>query len=361
MTKIEWTQRPGTKGETWNPVVGCSIKSAGCTNCYAMKMAYRLEAMGVPQYQGTTEKVNGKPVWTGKVALAEKALALPRGWKKPRTVFVNSMGDLFHEDVPDEWIDRVWAVMAMTPQHTYIVLTKRPERMREYLTSEREDLINGEAGVLAHWDDMPQRGTGPLSNVWLGTSAENQETADERIPELLATPAAIRLVSCEPLLGPIDLSAMPFAEGDPRHRWCALTGQALMYSTGINGNPDMTVRLEKPVRESLDWVISGGESGRGARPMHPAWARGLRDQCFAAGTPFFFKQWGEWLPGEVYAEGLSGGLVRHQDGTDNAHGGRPDHWWSGDAFGGLVSTLVGKKAAGSEIDGREWLQFPEAA
>lgn len=258
MTKISWTHRPGTKGETWNPVVGCSVVSAGCTNCYAMRAAYRLEhAIKVPQYMGTTKMVNGNPVWTGRIGVIDRTIKKPLRWKKPRTVFVNSMGDLFHEAVPFEAIDRIWAVMAMTPQHTYIVLTKRPDRMQRYLTDTRGSYIFGRAertsggpALQRHW---------PLPNVWVGTSAENQATADERIPHLLATPAAIRLVSCEPLLGPVDIS----------------------YFTSRN---------DLIGRPALDWVISGDESGPGARFCNIEWHRTIKDQCFAAGVAYFHKQ-----------------------------------------------------------------------
>jgi len=281
MTSIEWTQRPCTKGETWNPVVGCSILSPGCTNCYAMRMARRVQAMAAANgkdtpYAGTTRIVNGKPIWTGNVHAADEATLLkPLSWRAPRTVFVNSMSDLFHESVPDELIDRIFAVMALTPQHTYQVLTKRSARMRAYLTADdgfgRWGYIERQARHLA---EVPQGltlatfGGSNLPNLWLGVSAERQREADERIPDLLATPAAIRFVSAEPLLGPIDF----------------------MKSWQIK---DGEFRAAMP---ALDQIIVGGESGPGARPMHPDWARQIRDQCAAAGTAFFFKQWGAWEP-----------------------------------------------------------------
>lgn len=250
-TKISWAK------DTWNPIVGCSVVSPGCTNCYAMKMAARLEAMSVNHtakhggdpgplvhYQGTTEKTNGGAVWTGKIAMApDHILTKPLRWKKPRKVFVNSMGDLFHENVPDEMIDEVFRVMVRAPQHTFQVLTKRSARMLKYVT---------------------MLGPKPLTdNIWLGVSAEDQERADERIPDLLATPAAVRFVSAEPLLGPILLPGLyPVCYGDD----------------GIINTP------------ALDWVITGSESGPKKRPMNEDWVRWIRDQCIDADVPFFFKQ-----------------------------------------------------------------------
>ena len=277
MSKIEWTEK------TWNPIIGCSIHSPGCIHCYAMPMAARIEAMNAaakpghetaPHYAGTTRKVNGQAVWTGKVALAgDDVLLQPLRRRKPTTWFVNSMGDLFHERVPDEWIDRVFAVMALTPQHTYQVLTKRAQRMRDYFCKDsrwrnRQIVVahNGVAGVTVDFGPMPQ--LLPLPNVWLGVSAERQQEADERIPLLLRTPAAIRFISAEPLLGPLDLTVPHIDLGIGRFK-C---------------HPD------------LDLVIAGGESGPKARLMHPRWVRSLRDQCAAAGIPFFFKQWGAWVP-----------------------------------------------------------------
>jgi protein gp37 len=428
---ISWTDA------TWNPVVGCSIVSPACTNCYAMAQAARIERMtgGNTHYAGTTKVVNGKPVWTGKLVLApDHILTAPLRWRRPRRVFVNSMSDLFHEDMPDEWIDQVFAIMALAQRHTFQCLSKRPERMMAYLSDSatvdriaalvysarhgqrdnspdewavpgepgRDDLasreaarsrrdagrrilsgrdhlavhagssgvsnegrlpaglrhdqrdedhdISAQAGVggdqrtyLGGHDDQPQGrregeqsagefgvgdderaapsragcsvggapspywletpeddagGSGrsgnpaeaserrardrhsrivsheakgnqrnlhaqdldahlvwPLANVWLGVTAEDQARADERIPDLLATPAALRFVSAEPLLGPVSFHGM-------LHR--------------------------------LDWIIVGGESGRGSRPTHPDWVRAIRDQCAEAGVAFHFKQRGDW-------------------------------------------------------------------
>ena len=223
-TTIEWTDA------TWNPVAGCTIITPGCTNCYAMRMAARLEAMGTKKYTGLTRKSGGRYVWTGQVSLDEQALQVPTTWRKPRMVFVNSMSDLFHEAVPTEFIARVWGAMAAANWHTYQVLTKRPERMREVVCTM----------------NLPK-----LDNVWLGTSVENNEVL-RRVDDLRQVPAALRFLSFEPLLGPV-------------------TGVSL---------------------EGIHWAIVGGESGPRSRPMSEAWVDEIRVECAKAGTAFFFKQWG---------------------------------------------------------------------
>ena len=340
MTKIEWTEA------TWNPIVGCTIATPGCTNCYAMRAAWRMSHNpATPQYHGTVKMVNGNPVWTGKMALVEKVLAAPLHRKKPTTYFVNSMGDLFHEDVPDEWIDRVFAVMALCPQHRFQILTKRSARMREYVAADRRDEMNAIAGTLAAWSDMDEHVSWPLNNVWLGVSVEDQRRADERIPDLLSTPAAIRFVSAEPLLGPVNLTR---TNSENEVMINALTGEGGWPVPHVVGGP------------ALDWVIGGGESGRGARPMHPDWARDIRDQCVAAGVPQFFKQWGAWLPsshaGHLGDEVDDCALGEwHDNGKD----------WilscmcrEGDAD--MPMFRVGKRAAGRLLDGREWSEMPNA-
>lgn len=304
MSKIEWT------GETWNPIVGCSIVSPGCTNCYAMKMALA----------------------------PEHIITKPLRWSKPRTVFVNSMSDLFHEDVPDAWIDKVFAVIGDTPQHTYQVLTKRSARMRQYLSHpQRSRYIAHEAAKLddrgsfaaaATWDRIEALCRKPLPNVWLGVSAERQQEACERIPDLIMTPAAVRFVSAEPLLGPIDFG---------RFFW----------------QPDLPNARRD---DRLHWVIVGGESGPGARPMHPDWARGIRDQCQEAEVPFFFKQWGTWAPcfGQMDVERAA---VSVHDGTTftvAAHE-RPRMFSMLDR---ATMKRVGKAKAGRLLDGREWNEMP---
>ena len=233
-TSIEWTDT------TWNPVRGCSRASSGCEHCYAERMASRFCGPGEP-YEGLARRAPAR--WTGEVTLVPRVLAEPLKWRKARRVFVNSMSDLFHAALTDEQIAAVFGVIAATPQHTYQILTKRPERMRAWCASAAHD--GGQ-----DW---------PLVNLWLGVSVEDQQRADERIPALLATPAARRFVSCEPLLGPVRFNDVPVLRR-------------------VNAGPQ------------LDWVIVGGESGPGARPMDEDWVRAIRDQCKAAGVPFFYKQ-----------------------------------------------------------------------
>lgn len=260
-TKIEWTD------ETWNPVVGCSKVTEGCRYCYAMKQAHRNAAMAQQQYIGLTEKRASGVEWTGLVRTVPSMLEKPLGWKKPRMIFVNSMSDLFHPDVPFDFIDQVFAVMALCKRHTFQILTKRPQRMLEYMRSVEE---RGDSWRSVIYNPSPVNVTGlelPLANVWLGVSVENQLTADARIPILLQTPAAVRWLSMEPLLGDVDIEA--FLVDFPED------GDGAPYLGGI------------------DWVVVGGESGHHDRPMDPIWARSLRDQCAAAGVPFLFKQWGD--------------------------------------------------------------------
>lgn len=348
-SKIEWT------GETWNPIVGCSIVSSGCTNCYAMKMAARLEAMGVPHYAGTTKPSKAGAVWTGVVRLApDNILTKPLTWKKPRTVFVNSMSDLFHEDVPDEWIDRVFAVMALTPQHTYQVLTKRSARMREYM-SDRDspgrigrEMRSISTEPLTCYEDVSKDAPWPLPNVWIGVSAERQQEANARVPDLLATPAAVRFVSAEPLLGPVDFTRIDH------------DGDALNSLTDKSG---MIPHFNPRLRTRLDWVIVGGESGPRARPMSLEWARSIRDQCVSSGVPYFFKQWGEWAPGE-------------NCGAAPTRTERTASWWANEwMFGAITARAsreahaddepdlyrIGKATAGRLLDGREWNEMPGAS
>ena len=225
-SEIEWTD------STWNPVAGCTVVSAGCTNCYAMEMARRLESMGVAKYEGLTRRSGKRTVWNGMIREDRDALNIPLKWRKPRKIFVNSMSDLFHERVTDDFIVDVWQVMRETPQHNYQILTKRPERMALVLT----ELIG---------DVLP--------NVWLGTSIESADVV-ARIAHLRAVPAAIRFLSFEPLIGEV-------------------------------GKVDLT---------GIDWAIVGGESGRGARPIKEEWIDEIHEQCSVHKTAFFFKQWGAW-------------------------------------------------------------------
>ena len=337
--KIGWLNRPGTKGETWNPIVGCCKTSPGCDNCYAEQMAGRLAAMGLDQYRDVIaaddpyyKHCHG---WSGHVAFVDLAIDKPTHWRKPRTVFACSMGDLFHADVPFEWIDRVFAVMALCSQHTFIILTKRVWRMRSY--------VDHMMRLAGHLCDTDERSFGdrrweqdevfppfPLPNVWLGVTAEDQRRADERIPHLLDTPAAVRFASVEPMLGGVDLY-----NGDPDPRLLGVVAKNTYLGDWWEPGEPPTQRPH----HGLDWVICGGESGPGARPMRPDWARSLRGQCDAADVPFFFKQWGEWWPQE------QGQYMAHPltDGMCDAEFAR-----------------VGKKAAGRLLDGVEHNAWPES-
>lgn len=288
MTKIQWTD------QVWNPTVGCSRASAGCENCYAERVAHR----GMQDaHRGLTVMGSRGPRWTGEVRLLPERLAEPLRWRKPRRVFVDSMSDLFHPEVPFEFAAAVFGVMAATPRHTYQLLTKRPERMAEFFRWLRDDAWpDGPASQLAAFaagelgdgsdssrdshffalDGKANRDVWPLPNVWLGTSVENQATADERILHLLDCPAAVRWISAEPLLGPIDLRSLPFGPVEPRPRMLdALTA-------GSNSATPW----------HLDWVVVGGESGPGARACDVAWVRSIVAQCQAAEVPVFVKQLG---------------------------------------------------------------------
>lgn len=264
---IEWTRGDdGTPGATWNPITGCTLVSAGCAHCYAAELA-TTRLRNHPSRAGLARKnAAGEAKFTGEVRFNEQWLDQPLRWKRPRRIFVCAHSDLFHESVPDEWIDRVFAVMALAPQHTFQCLTKRPERAREYLTA---DGGFGPWGRVEHHARHMARipagktlatyGGSNLPHIWLGTSVEDQAAADARIPALLETPAAVRFVSAEPLLGPVDLH-------------------------------DYLVRAQNGFCPMLDWVIVGSESGRHARPCNVDWVRSLRDQCVSAGVPFFWKQ-----------------------------------------------------------------------
>jgi protein gp37 len=280
---IEWTDT------TWNPVSGCDKVSPGCAHCYAETMAARLKAMALKDISDGKDPgrkrhyidaIDDKGRWSGKMTPVPESLADPLHWKKPRRVFVNSMSDLFHDDVPDEFIDRVFAVMYQAQWHTFQVLTKRAERMAAYFADKgkRATAIGTaayhlaaqqspeKAAILTNGDFVDDVFHGwPIPNVWLGVSAEDQQRADERIPWLLKTPAAVRFVSAEPLLGPIDLKDWPKDEDE-------------------HGDPFLVAKL--------DWVIVGGESGHGARPCSLDWIRSIVGQCSAAGVPCFVKQIG---------------------------------------------------------------------
>lgn len=342
---IVWTD------QTWNPVRGCSRVSEGCRNCYAERVAARFSDRFQP-YEGLARRTPSGPRWTGKVVPVEEHLLDPLRWKTPRRIFVNSMSDLFHENLPDEAIDMIFAVMALCPQHQFQILTKRPERQLRYVDSacgriaDRVMEMRKARGDMGCVGPLPHLSPGstwwPLANVWLGVSVEDQATADELIPLLQETPAAVRWVSAEPLLGPIDLCCV----GHEVEEWDGVI-DALRGFTWIEEWLDDFGKERRRHRcqtvPKLDWVVVGGESGTGARPMHPDWARSLRDQCQTAGVPFLFKQWGEWCP--AFQLPLDGDAVPKS----------PDIF----RFENATVQRFGKRVAGRELDGRTWDEFPE--
>lgn len=410
MSKIEWTDK------TWNPVTGCTKVSPGCKNCYAATMAKRLQAMEKPKYK------NGFAVTCHPESLGE-----PLKWRKPCKIFVCSMGDLFHEDVPFRFIDDVFYAIQACPNHTFQILTKRAERMFEYFKE-----------------------FGPsLPNVWLGVTAENQEQADKRIPLLLQTPAAVRFVSIEPMLGGVKLDkawltgyntgneseneredSLPDGFSGRTENRSERSNMAIKSSESVQvDRGDKSIEMQAPKsrkrhgeilpdtndgkREEIprsgssvdmvslershtgkhdhkshkrelkgqsskkpgisnisrsgdafdkisrsnfqegqtrqiSWVIVGGESGSGARPMHPDWARDVIRQCKEAGVPVFFKQWGEW-ESKILA-GNSFELANLKGNQSIAKGAEPNTM--------ILFTRVGKKKAGSLLDGKEYKEFP---
>lgn len=324
-SKIEWTDR------TWNPTLGCSMVSKGCTNCYAMRFAHRFRTSAKNPLKGlTTDDVK----WNGDVKLMADRIEDPISWTKPSMIFVGSMSDIFHESVPDVYLLRIFHTMYLADHHTFQVLTKRPERMASFTRRLWCYKVTGELRLAD--DEDHDKGHVALPNVWMGTSVENQDAADERIPELLRAEAAVRFVSCEPLIGPVDLK-----------------------------------REDLP---KLDWVIVGGESGPGARAMHPCWARGLRDVCDDADVPFLFKQWGAWLPFQAFGDvddwpsflpddnnrpviHLDSARIITLDGTltdlnDYNDASASPKWLS------FLIARVGKKKSGRLLDGQKWDQYP---
>jgi protein gp37 len=362
-SKIEWTDA------TWNPIRGCSVVSEGCRNCYAMAVAARFSqrywkvwqgmtlissakqklteaqarnkvaneaAHGVVMearpssegqaYEGLAYRNESGAHWTGQVKLIEEHLEYPLRWKRPRRIFVNSMSDLFHESIPFEWLTRIFHVMARAGHHTFQVLSKRDmsKRIDEALRREVEHLCAMDSlGAGIHQEII-----WPLPNVQIIASIEDQPSADQRIPWLMKTDAAVRGISAEPLLGPIDIA------------------------------------FDREF-DRLDWVIVGGESGPGARPMHPDWARSLRDQCVAAGVPFFFKQWGEW--GSTTVGNIGPDRNLDGDGPEWTAFRKHDHQFVepgqkvGRATGDYGMYRVGKKAAGRVLDGQTWDEYPAEA
>lgn len=343
-SKIEWTNG----GSTWNPIIArrkdsgkrgwfCTKPSTGCKHCYAEKMNIRF-GTGLDYSVQSLEEIN--------IEIHEKTLTQPLRWKRPRMIFVGSMSDLFHESVSFEMIDRVFAVMALSPRHTFQVLTKRPARMLQYFSRlahcERWERVRTAAALITRavqpeWD-------WPLENVWLGVTCENQQVADERIPHLLQTPAAVRWLICEPLLGEIDLTNIEL----PREYNISISTPGRINCLTTQDNDHFYSSHNK-----IDWVVIGGESGRNdkhIRPMHPDWARSLRDQCVAVGVPFFFKQWGEYLPITEIQQRANKKLdffsLTHDPKVLSFENQSMEFW------------RVGKKAAGRLLDGREWSEYP---
>lgn len=307
-SKIEWTDK------VWNPTTGCSL---GCTYCYAEKMAHRLQAMGQRKYcQGFAPTCH------------PGELVKPVRWKKPARVFINSMGDLFDPAIPEEFINKVVTTLSLFPEHTFQLLTKQPQRMQEYFSAHQ----------------VPP-------NLWLGVTVENQAAADARLPFLLQTPATVRFLSVEPMIGRVELP---------------LIKRTLLKAS--NHFPGVEYAGDGGYSLGVDWVIVGGMTGKDAVPMHLNWVRTLRDQCQAADVPFFFKSWGEWLPWSQFNEaGIEDNAestrFRTMEWTENgwADAGYPIwcDWVDGAIDPEHCTGRIGKKSAGALIDGQEWKQFPE--
>jgi len=299
-SKIEWTDA------TWNPIRGCSRISSGCDHCYAESVAARFSGPG-QAYEGLaefrthaegTESERVEAHWTGKIRFVEPHLRDPLKWKEPLRMFVNSMSDLFHPGVTSDMLGEIFHVMAKAPQHTYQILTKRPDRMLEALeAASHPDVVDSFHATYGQpW---------PPPNWIFGVSIEDQETANRRLPILARCKCAKRMVSYEPAIGPVD------------------------FTEAMGGDPRAIL--------AFDWIIVGGESGHRARPMHPNWARSVRDLCASLGIAFFFKQWGEWRVGE------SADFLKYQE--DNSTG--------------QFMVKVGKHHSGSALDGVEWKEFPQ--
>lgn len=298
-TKIQWTDA------TWNPVTGCTPVSPACDNCYARRIAKR--------FQGNFD-----------VAEHRDRLGIPLRWRKLKRVFVCSMSDLFHEKVSHEFIEAVLHNASLTP-HTFLFLTKRPERMKEEFSAYYDGLYASQLHK-------------PVPRFWLGVTAENQEQADKRIPILLQIPAAVRFVSIEPMLSAVDLHLL-------RKKPCSHGGCFNHVSHPCERCGYQNGKLP------LDWIIVGGETSPGARPIHPDWVRGVRDQCQAAGVPFFFKQWGEWVE-KTWGIGMPEGQTKEESLL---------HAQVRTFSDGMQVARIGKNRAGSELDGKVWNEFPKGA
>jgi len=384
-TTIEWTHRPGTKGETWNPIrarhlstgkIGwhCETVSDGCKFCYAAAQNLNKRNLafgtGLPYKPGHRRDL--------AIFVDHKTLTAPLRWRDPRTIFVCSMTDAFGSFVDDYMLDRMFAVAALCPQHVFIFVTKRARRMREYVSGftcdgARRLNVAAAAGKLmedgdnAH--DEVANAPWPLPNVWLIVSTEDQAAADERIPELLATPAAVRGVSAEPLLGPINFEpwldwpdvgihadvpevfgALWGCQECDTHCPDCPRGKAEYRVEEGPRDPDGAPEWVTAERVTLDWIIAGGESGDNARPMHPDWARSLRDQCAAARTAFFFKQWGAWGWSPEWMDFGQGAAWAKSTGAKRFEQHSSGH----------TAMFLGKRSAGRTLDGREHDAFPEA-
>lgn len=318
MSKIEWVANNpyGMRGETWSPITGCSPISEGCTNCYARRMASRLKGRyGYPK---------DDPF---RVTFHEDRLRQPYEWRKPRMIFVSSMGDLFHEKVPYKSYRPILFSVYRNSQHLFLFLTKRPERMQSIL-----------AQYSGHYHDK-----WPFKNLWLGTTVEHPDYL-HRVETLLQIPAAKRFVSIEPMLSGINLTRVPGPIGVNLSSIDALTGRHYHWDDGGQWTDEY---------DPIDWVIVGGESGPGARPMHSDWARSVRDQCQAAGTKFLFKQWGEWQPQKYYGDiDVSKLTIDSNAIPSNTF---KFHQWED----GSISHKFGKIKAGRLLDNREWMGFPD--
>jgi len=320
-TSISWTD------STWSPVRGCTRVSSGCTSCYAERLAARFSDPGLWGH-GFARRTPDGGRWTGKVELVESQLEIPLHWRKPRRVFVDSLSDTFHEALSFDDVGRIFAAMAMCPQHCFQVLTKRPTRMLEYmeflvagkraLAAKATTILNSiVGGLLVQGSISDPSGKPPYrppANIWLGVSVEDQETADERIPLLLATPAAKRFVSFEPGLGPIDFKLESEASKKDRR-----TDAYQKFAVQARAKPPSMV-VPDAYLPTLDLIIVGGESGPGARPFDVEWARSTIRQCKAAGVACFVKQAGA----NVRTSGMSGPGEHWPDGTIRVDSGEGD-------------------------------------
>jgi protein gp37 len=326
-TKVEFADA------TWNPLRGCSDLSRGCRNCFAKLIAARMGAPGKP-FEGYAFMQDGKPFWTGKVKIVERVLMEPLTWRQERAVYVGSMSDLFHPELAQDERDAIHGTMALCGQHTFQILTKRPEAMCAYY-GDPEVWARIEKWARAiyrmhHGREYPSQGhlRGPMPNIWAGTSIEDQRTANRRLPWLLKTVACRRFVAYEPAIAPVD---------------------ATLYLNAWKSEPEIP---------KIDWLVCGGESGPYARPLHPYAASWIRDQCLAAGTSFFFKQWGEWSP--VLRRGAPFEQWGYYDQDEKFHPRRRIFLQSETARQHPVKMWrIGKEAAGRELDGRVWDEMPE--